>query len=118
MQKLNRCQARWALYLTRFDFILRHRPGHLNHADPLSRRADHREGVGEENSNRVLFLAADLASNATQLVSLDDVKQRILETEAKDKEVAEAMQVIEQEGPAALKRKLEGWEEKDGLIML
>jgi len=27
VQKLNRRQARWALYLSRFDFMLKHVPG-------------------------------------------------------------------------------------------
>jgi hypothetical protein len=26
-KKLNQCQARWSLYLSRFDFTLHHKPG-------------------------------------------------------------------------------------------
>ena len=41
MQKLNWKQARWALYLSRFDFILKHVPGSkMGKADSLSRRPD------------------------------------------------------------------------------
>ena len=37
-QKLNRRQARWALYLSRFDFTLKHVPGtKMEKADRLSR---------------------------------------------------------------------------------
>jgi len=40
-QKLNRRQARWALYLSRFDFTLKHVPGNkIGKADSLSRRPD------------------------------------------------------------------------------
>jgi len=40
-QKLNRKQARWALYLSRFDFTLKHVPGNkIEKADSLSRRLD------------------------------------------------------------------------------
>ena len=40
-QKLNRRQARWALYLSRFDFTLKHVAGaKIGKADGLSRRAD------------------------------------------------------------------------------
>jgi len=40
-QKLNRRQARWALYLSRFDFMLKHVPGSkMGKADSLSRRLD------------------------------------------------------------------------------
>jgi len=36
-KKLNRCQARWSLYLARFDFKLAHRPGHsMGKLDVLS----------------------------------------------------------------------------------
>ena len=40
-QKLNRRQARWALYLSRFDFTLKHVPGtKMGKVDGLSRRLD------------------------------------------------------------------------------
>ncbi|VDB94093.1 unnamed protein product [Peniophora sp. CBMAI 1063] len=115
-QKLNRRQARWALYLSRFDFILRRRPGRYNHADPMSRHPDHRLGISEDNSNHVLFLAAEVSINATQLVSLDDVRQQILDTDTKDQKVTEALHIIQEEGLVALKHKLVGWEQKDGLL--
>ena len=36
-KKLNQRQAHWLLYLSRFDFMLHHRPGHLmGKADALS----------------------------------------------------------------------------------
>jgi len=40
-QKLNRRQARWTLYLSRFDFTLKHVPGtKMGKAHELSRRSD------------------------------------------------------------------------------
>ena len=40
-QKLNRRQARWALYLSRFNFMLKHVPGSkMRKVDSLSRRPD------------------------------------------------------------------------------
>jgi len=40
-QKLNRRQARWALYLSRFDFMLKYVPeSKMGKADSLSRRPD------------------------------------------------------------------------------
>ena len=54
-QKLNRHQARWALFLSRFDFKLVHVPGtKMGKADGLSRRPDWQEGVGKENEDRTL----------------------------------------------------------------
>jgi len=41
-KKLNCCQARWSLYLARFDFKLIHHPGHsMGKPDALSQRPDH-----------------------------------------------------------------------------
>jgi hypothetical protein len=42
VQKLSRRQAQWSLYLTRFNFVLKHKPGKtMLTPDPLSRRLDH-----------------------------------------------------------------------------
>jgi hypothetical protein len=55
-KKLNRRQARWALYLSRFNFTLVHKPGTMmGKADALSRRADHKEGVEHDNENITLL---------------------------------------------------------------
>jgi len=44
--KLNHCQARWSLYLSRFNFILTHKPGRqMGRPDALSRQADHPKGA-------------------------------------------------------------------------
>ena len=52
---MNRRQARWALYLTCFDFEMIHKPGaSMGKADALSRRPDHKEGVGKDNEVMLL----------------------------------------------------------------
>jgi len=54
-QKLNQRQARWALYLSRFDFILKHVLGaRMEKADGLSRRSDWKVGVDKDNENQVV----------------------------------------------------------------
>ena len=56
VQKLNWRQARWALYLSRFNFILKHVPGtKMEKADGLSRRSDQKVGVEKENEDQVLI---------------------------------------------------------------
>ena len=40
--KINGRQARWLVYLTPYDFIIKHRPGLLNPADGPSRRLDYK----------------------------------------------------------------------------
>ena len=55
-QKLNRRQARWALYLSRFDFVLKHVPGSkMEKADSLSRRPDWEVGVKRDNKDEMLI---------------------------------------------------------------
>ena len=55
MQKLNRRQARWALYLSRFDFILKHvLESKIEKADSLSRRPDWEIGVERDNKDETL----------------------------------------------------------------
>jgi len=55
IQKLNRRQARWALYLSRFDFTLKHVLGNkIGKANSLSRRPDWEVGVERDNRNETL----------------------------------------------------------------
>ena len=55
-QKLNQRQARWTLYLSRFDFILKHILGtRIGKADGLSRRSDWKVGIEKDNKDQVLI---------------------------------------------------------------
>jgi len=52
-QKLNHRQARWALYLSRFNFALKHVPGKsMGKVDSLSRRPDWQVGVDRDNCHK------------------------------------------------------------------
>jgi len=58
-KKLNRCQARWSLYLAHFDFKLTHRLGRsIEKPDTLSRRPDH--GKGTSDNEDVVLLRLEL----------------------------------------------------------
>jgi len=62
-QKLNRRQARWSLYLSRFDFALKHVAGKsMGRADSLSRRVDWAEGVEKDNENQVMVCCSNHSS--------------------------------------------------------
>jgi len=55
-QNLNCRQAHWALYLFRFDFVLKHIPGSkMGKADRLSRRSDWEKSMEEDNKERTLL---------------------------------------------------------------
>ena len=54
-KKLNRHQARWSLYLSRFDFTLHHQPGKsMSKMDALSQRSDHASGARDNNNLTLL----------------------------------------------------------------
>jgi len=56
VQKLNRRQARWALYLSRFDFTLKHVAGtKMGKVDGLSRRVDWKIDIDKDNENQVFI---------------------------------------------------------------
>jgi len=55
-QKLNQRQARWALYLSRFGFTLKHVAGKsIGRVDSLSRRADWAEEIERDNENQMML---------------------------------------------------------------
>jgi len=55
-QKLNCRQARWALYLSRFNFTLKHIPGKsMEKVDGLSRRPNWQERVEKDNKDQKLI---------------------------------------------------------------
>ena len=56
VQKLNRRQARWVLYLSRFDFTLKYvAEAKMGKADGLSRRVDWKVGVERDNDNQIFI---------------------------------------------------------------
>ena len=77
-KKLNRCQARWSLYLARFDFRLIHRPGRsIEKPNALSRRLDHGKGAFD-NEDVVLLRPELFAIQALEGVQLEGPERDIL----------------------------------------
>ena len=67
-QKLNRRQAQWALYLSQFDFTLKHMLGtRMGKADGLSRRSDWKVGVDRVNKNQI-FIKDNWVCNLQEVV--------------------------------------------------
>ena len=95
-QKLNCRQARWALYLSRFDFMLKHVLGSsMEKANSLSRRLDQQKGVERNNKNRTLLKREWLKIRAMQVVEVMiegvDLLEKIRGSEARDNEVIKAV---------------------------
>jgi len=107
-QKLNRQQARWALYLSRFDFVLKHIPGRrMGKADGLSRRSDWETGVERDNEEQMLVKREWLETRAAEVseVVIDgvDILDRIRRSEAKDDEVVKAVEEMKRAGVKVLR---------------
>jgi len=74
-QKLNRKQAYWALYLLRFDFILKHvLKTKMGKADGLSRRPDWKVGVEKDNENQKLIKEEWICSLAKVVIEESKVE--------------------------------------------
>jgi len=94
-KKLNCCQARWSLYLARFDFKLAHYPGcSMGKPDVLLQRPDHGKGVSD-NKDVVLLWPELFAIQALEGVQLKGPEQDIL------REIHQENQKGDQEEPVA-----------------
>jgi len=107
-QKLNHQQARWALYLSRFDFILKHVPGSsMGRADSLSRRPDWQVGIERDNKDRVLIKKEWMEVRAMQveevIIEGVDIIEKIKKSEAKDDKVIKAVEEMKRAGVKVLR---------------
>ena len=119
VQKLNRRQARWALYLSRFDFMLKYIPGSkMGKADSLSRRPDWEVGVGRDNEGKILVKSEWLKVRRTEKVEIIVEGVGLLEkvkwSKVKDNEVVKAVEEMKQAGVKMLRD--EEWREVDSIM--
>ena len=106
-QKLNRRQARWSLYLSRFDFALKHVAGKsMGRADSLSRRVDWAKRVERDNENQVMLKEEWLEVRAMeQLVEgpEEEIMKKIKEVRDKDEEVIKVVEEMKKAGVKMLR---------------
>ena len=113
-QKLNRRQARWALYLSRFDFILKHVAGtKMGKADGLSRRADWKVGTDKDNENQIFIKDNWICSMYEVVVEGPEVDllEKIKKARSKDKDIVRVVEEMKKTGVRELrgnKWKMEG----------
>jgi len=96
-QKLNRRQARWALYLSRFNFTLKHILGSkMGKADSLSRRPDLEVGVERNNEDEMLVKSKWLEVRRTERIEIIvegvDLLEKVRKLKVKDDEVVKAVE--------------------------
>ena len=118
-QKLNQRQARWSLYLSRFNFTLKHIAGKsMGRADSLSRRVDWAEEVEKNNENQVILKKEWLEVRVMeQLVEgpEKEIVKRIKEARDKDEEVIKAVEEMKKAGVKMLRD--EKWQIEEELVL-
>jgi len=118
-QKLNRRQARWALYLSRFDFMLKYVPeSKTEKADSLSRIPDWKIGVNKDNKNKILVKPKWLIVKRTEKIEITMKGVNLLEkvrwSKVKDNKVIKVVEKMKWTGVKILKD--EEWREVDSVM--
>src|SRR6266702_4112863 len=119
-KQLNRRQARWSLYLARFDFLLHHKPGKsMGKPDALSRWADH--GTGSDDNSNITLLAPKLfAARALEGLEVAGSELDILRDICKgvkqpsEEPITKVVQQLRKSATCSI-RSAE-WSERDGLL--
>ena len=96
-QKLNHRQARWALYLSRFDFTLKHvLESRIGKVDSLSRRLDQEVEVERDNENQMLIKPEWLEARRMEIVEIIiegvDLLKKVRQSKVKNNEVVKAVE--------------------------
>ena len=116
---MNQRQARWSLYLSRFDFALKHVAGKsMERADSLSRIVDWAEGVKRDNENQVMLKREWIEVRAMeQLVEEleEEIVKKIKEVRDKDEEVIKAVEEMKKAEVKTLRD--EEWQIEEELVL-
>ena len=100
-QKLNRQQARQVLYLSRFNFILKHVPEvKIRKANSLSRRPDQKVGIEKDNENQV-FIKNNWIYNLLEVVIKGpevEIVEKIKKARGKDEKVIRVVEEMKKAG--------------------
>ena len=100
-QKLNCRQARWALYLSRFNLTLKHVLGtRMGKADGLSRRLDWKVGVEKNNENQIVVKEGWLCSMQEVVIEGPEVVilEKIKKARSKDKDIVKIVEKMKRVG--------------------
>jgi hypothetical protein len=111
-RKLNRRQARWSLYLSRFNLHLFHVPGsRMIQSDALSRRPDHIPENDDDNEN-IVILPDKLFINLINV----ELAKLIESATTSDELVKDISNVLSTKGIPPIKSSLSDWKMEDGKL--
>jgi len=114
-QKLNHRQTRWALYLSQFNFALKHIPEKsIGKANGLSKRPDWQEEVEKDNKDQKL-IKLEWIREAETIIEKENLKKRIKKAQKGNEKVVKAVEELKRVGIKTLKDKK--WKIEDGIIM-
>ena len=101
VQKLNRRQARWTLYLSQFDFTLKHvLETKMGKADGLSRQSDWKVSIEKNNENQVFIKDNWICSMQEVVIEGPkvDIVEKIKKARSKDKDVVRVVEEMKKAG--------------------
>jgi len=118
-QKLNQRQTQWALYLSRFNFMLKHVPGSkMGKADSLSRRPNWEIGVEKDNEDETLVKLEWLEVRKTEVIEIIvdrvDLLEEVRKSKVKNDKVVKAVEKMKQAEVKMLRD--EKWREVNGIM--
>jgi hypothetical protein len=118
MQHLTHCQARWALLLADYNFVLVHKPGKENGiANPLPCLSCFQVMNAEDNRDQLVLNPKQFVMlAATAFAKPPALQQKIRDCSNCEVEVAQALEVLCKKGPHRLVNNLFEWEELNGLL--
>ena len=103
------------LYLSWFDFTLKHVPGKsMGKTDGLSQRPDWQERVENSNENQVL-VKPDWIKRTEMLVKKGNLRDKIRKVQGRDKRVVETVKELKKVGMKMLRDK--EWTIEEELVM-
>jgi len=117
-QNLNWRQARWTLYLSRFDFTLKYVPEtKMEKADKLSRRSDWKVGIEKDNDNQVFIKDCWLCNLYEVVIERPevDIVEKIKKARGKDEEVVRVVEKMKKAGIKVVRG--EEWQLEGDLIL-
>jgi hypothetical protein len=117
-QNLSRRQARWALWLSRFNFTLIHKPGKTNiPADALSRRSDHATEDSADSQDVIVLGPEKFRIAATKAFEAGhNFEELIRKSSAPEAAVISAMEELKKLRPRVLTDGNLEWQEIEGLV--